>query len=96
MTTLYTDNGIPTPYVVRGVYLNPSGVAAMLDTVVGFSSVTSQNIVNSKMSSIQDKIGYDWKSVEINQSANTARYAVRRNYTYIIRDMEINTTSYAF
>ncbi|NJK98070.1 MAG: hypothetical protein HC905_27010 [Bacteroidales bacterium] len=40
------------------------------------------------MSSIQDKIGYDWKSVEINQSANTARYAVRRNYTYIIRDME--------
>lgn len=87
-TTLFTDDGIPTPYIVRGVYVNPWHVEAMLDTMHLYPDISAQHIVPSQMSTIQDIIGYNWKSVEINQSANTARYAVRKNYSYIIRDTE--------
>jgi hypothetical protein len=87
-TTLYTDAGVPTPYIVRGVYLNPVNVAAMLDSTVQYSNVTMQHVAQGKLSTVQDYIGYNWKSVEINQSANTAKYAVRRNYSYIVRDTQ--------
>lgn len=87
-TTLFTDAGVPTPYIVRGVYLNPANVAAMLDSTTQYSQITMQHVVQDKLSNIQDYIGYNWKSVEINQSANTANYAVRRNYSYIIRDTQ--------
>lgn len=85
-TTLYTDAGVPTPYIVRGVYLNPFNVAAMLDSTTKYALLGSQNLLPDKLSTVQDFIGYSWKSVEINQSANTANYAVRKNYSYIIRD----------
>jgi hypothetical protein len=85
-TTLYTNQGVPTPYIVRGTYLNPNKVLALLDTLTGYSNITAQNINVAAMSNVQDYIGYNWKAVEINQSANTARYAVRKNYSYVIRD----------
>lgn len=85
-TTLYTDAGVPTPYIVRGVYINPSNVAVTLDTTTSFSNIGIQNINPGKLNAVQDVIGYNWKSVEINQSANTANYAVRRNHSYLIRD----------
>jgi hypothetical protein len=88
MTTLFTNEGIATPYLVRGVYINPNKVAAMVDSVTGYDNINISNIVESKMSTIQDIIGYNWKSVEINQSSNSASYAIRKNYTYIIRDTE--------
>ena len=87
-TTLFTKEGIATPYIVRGIYVNPGIVSAMVDSLTGYANITSGHIDLSKMSSIQDNIGYNWKAVEINQSANTARYAVRKNYSYIIRDTE--------
>jgi hypothetical protein len=68
------------------VYINPDNVAALLDTTISFSELTAQNVNLNKLSGIQDVIGYNWKSVEINQSANTANYAVRRNYSYMVRD----------
>lgn len=85
-TTLYTSQGVPTPYIVRGVYINPNQVAVMSDTVTGYQNLSSASIVPQKLVNVQDIIGYDWKAVEINQSANTARYAVRKNNAYIIRD----------
>lgn len=88
MTTLFTNDGTPTPYLVRGVYINPKNVSVMLDSVSGYDNVTLNSIVESKMSAIQDIIGYNWKSVEINTSSNSARYAIRPNYTYIIRNTE--------
>lgn len=87
-TTLYTNEGVPTPYIVRGIYLNPFNVAAALDTTTGYPNITTANVSSFQLSVVQDVIGYDWKSVEINQSANTARYTVRQNHSYIIRDTE--------
>lgn len=85
ITTLFTNEGLPIPYIVRGIYLNKN-VSAMVDSVVPYPDLSVQQIDQERMSPVQDFIGYNWKAVEINQSANTARYAVRKNYSYIIRD----------
>lgn len=87
-TTLYTDEGIPTPYVVRGVYLNPNNVTTAIDTITHFNEITGDLLPSYSFSSNQDFIGYKWKSVEINQSANTARYNVNRHHSYLIKDAD--------
>ncbi len=87
-TILYTEEGIPTPYYVRGVLLNRNGVAAALDTVNSFPDITFGDISGYTFSTRQDVIGYDWKSVEVDVNSNTAVYTVNADYTYIIRDTE--------
>lgn len=86
MTTLFTNEGVPTPYLVRGVYINSNQVSVMLDSITGYDNITIQSIIESKLRNLQDIIGYNWKSVEINQSSNTAVYAIRQKYSYIIKD----------
>lgn len=89
ITTLFESNGNPAyNYPVRGVYINPFKVEAVLDTVNNYSSITDLTIGSYSFSSIQDYIGYNWKSVEVNQSANSATYKVRKNYSYVIKDNE--------
>lgn len=82
-TILYTDEGIPTPYFVRGVLSNPNGVEVALDTLTGFANITSADISNLQFSAKSDAIGYDWKSVII--EGTTATYAVRPKYSYVIK-----------
>jgi len=89
ITTLFESNGNPAyNYPVRGIYINPFKVEAVLDTVNSYSSITDLTIGSYSFSSIQDYIGYNWKSVEVNQSANSATYNVRKNYSYVIKDNE--------
>ncbi len=86
-TTLYTDQGVPTPYFVRGVLSNRNGVEVALDTLIGFSNLISQDISSLNFSSKSDAIGHDWKSVTI-QGSTSATYTVRPNNTYIIKSTE--------
>jgi len=85
-TILYTDEGIPTPYYVRGVLLNPNGVEAALDTIVHFLDMIYSQALQNSFSSSQDAIGHDWKSVEVDEASNSAEYRVRPGYTYLVRD----------
>ena len=85
-TILYTDDGIPAPYYVRGVLLNPNRVEAALDTTIHFLDINYSNAVQLNYSSRQDFIGHDWKAVTVDEASNTAEYKVRPGYTYIIRD----------
>ncbi len=85
-TILYTDDGIPAPYYVRGVLLNPSRVEAALDTTIHFLDVNYSNAIQNRLSSQQDLIGHDWKSVTVDEASNSAEYKVRPGYTYIVRD----------
>jgi hypothetical protein len=82
-TILYTDQGIPTPYFVRGVLSNRNGVEAALDTLIGFPNLTSADIPHLKFSSKSDAIGHDWKSVKID--GTSASYAVRPKNSYVIK-----------
>jgi hypothetical protein len=85
---IYTNDGIPTPYYVRGVLLNRNGVAAALDSVVSFADITYEDIATYSFSTREDLIGYEWKSVEVDVNSNTAVYTVNTDFTYIIRDTE--------
>lgn len=82
-TTLYTGQGIPTPYFVRGVLSNRNGVEVALDSLIGFTNITGADITNLQFSVKSDAIGYDWKSVKIEGTAAT--YAVRLKNTYVIK-----------
>ncbi len=85
-TVLYTDDGIPAPYYVRGVWINPNSTGSALDTSNHFFDVNVSTALAYDFSSKQDAIGHDWKSVEVNEATNSAEYKVRPGYTYIIRD----------
>ncbi|MDF1574587.1 MAG: HmuY family protein [Bacteroidales bacterium] len=85
-TILFTDDGVPTPYYVRGVLLNPNGVEAALDTLVHFLDINYALAIQMPFSSALDAIGHDWKSVEVDEASNSAEYKVRPGYTYLVRD----------
>lgn len=84
-TTLYTDGGIPTPYFVRGVLSNRFGTEVALDTLIGFTNLTANDIPNLQFSNKSDAIGHDWKSVKV--EGTSAIYAVRPNNTYVIKSV---------
>jgi len=85
-TILYTDDGVPAPYYVRGVLLNQNQVEAALDTTIHFLDVDYSTAIQHSFSSAQDAIGHDWKSVTVDEASNSAEYKVRPGYTYIVRD----------
>jgi HmuY protein len=88
-TTLF-DNGKPLPYYVRGVLINPYGVQAAVDSSKTFEQITIADIPSFYFKTNWDAIGYNWKSVAIDIASNSARYRVRNNYNYIIRDVKGN------
>ena len=85
-TILYTDDGIPAPYYVRGALLNPNRVEAALDTLTHFLDVDYSHAMQQHYSTALDIIGHDWKSVSVDEASNSAEYKVRPGYTYILRD----------
>ncbi len=87
-TLLFTDDGVPTPYFVRGVLHNPNIVESALDTLIDFIEIDYSYGSMSIFSQKQDAIGHDWKDVSVDEGSNTAEYSVRAGYTYIIKDTD--------
>jgi hypothetical protein len=85
---IFTDDGIPTPYYVRGVLLNRNIVSVAVDTINAFTNIPFENISGYTFSKQQDFIGYEWKDVEVDVNSNTAVYTVIPGITYIILDTE--------
>lgn len=79
-TILFDDNNVPTPYLVRGVYLNSAGTSAVSDTINSFYDITLNDVDNYTFSSAQDAIGYKWKDYK-NDS-----YKINPEIFYLIRD----------
>jgi hypothetical protein len=79
-TILFDDFNVATPYLVRGVYLNPAGTQAVSDTINSFSDITLSDAGNYTLSSLQDAIGYKWKDYK-NDS-----YKINPGIFYIIKD----------
>jgi hypothetical protein len=85
-STLYTDAGLPVPYPLRGTLINSYNVEAALDTANNFETINKASLNDFQFSGNWDIIGYDWKSVEINEGTNSAIYTVRSKNNYIIKD----------
>ncbi len=87
-TILFTDEGEPTPYFVRGTLQNPYKHRIALDTLVSFDSLNFFKAIDHFYSAKLDAIGHDWKEPVINFENNTAIYQVRKDSTWIINDNE--------
>ncbi len=82
-TILYDDNGTPTPYLVRGVFIS-DGISVAKDTLSDFKSIDINKVNSYTFSSKQDAIGYDWKVYK------NDLYLVKPHYIYIIKDRNNN------
>jgi hypothetical protein len=81
-TLLFTDEGIPYPYLLPGVLSNRSGISVALDTVDLFQDINRDIALTQQYSQSMDAIGWDWKYYDFNSSV----YTIRPNFNYIIRN----------
>ncbi len=79
-TILFDDSNVATPYLVRGIFINPAGTSASSDTTNSFYDITLYDVSDYTLSSNQDIIGYLWKDFE-NDS-----YKINPDIFYIIKD----------
>ncbi len=87
-TIIFTNEGVPTSYYVRGVLLNPAGTAAYPESVDPWEEISRETVSEENLSAVQDEIGYRWKDVEVDVQSGTAIYYVRTDTSWIIRDTE--------
>ena len=80
-TLLFTDQGIPYPYLVTGVLSNRVQVEVAIDSIHDFFGITKDIALGQLYSRSLDAIGYDWK---ILVSTSTGSYTIRKNRTYLI------------
>ena len=83
---LYTDQGIPYPYLVTGALLNRYQVEAAVDSAADFLSITRETAVMMNYSTSLDVIGYDWKYY----SFSTGVYTIRPKLSYVIHGVSGN------
>jgi HmuY protein len=79
-TILFDDNNVATPYLVRGVFINPTGTTAVRDTINSFYDIKIHDVDNYTFSSKKDIIGYEWKDYEDDS------YKINPNVFYLIKD----------
>jgi hypothetical protein len=82
-TLLFTDQGIPYPYLVTGVLLNRNQVKVAVDSTADFATITSEKAMTMTYTTALDAIGYDWKFY----SFTTGVYTIRPNLNYVIQSV---------
>ncbi|MEI7896453.1 MAG: HmuY family protein [bacterium] len=82
-TLLYTDQGIPYPYLVTGVLLNRFQVQMVVDSTVDFTAITRELAISKVYSGVLDGIGYDWKFY----SFSSGVYTIRPKVNYIVKSV---------
>lgn len=84
-TLLFTDEGMPFPYLVTGVLQSPNSAVAMDSTIV-FDEICLADTSLFEFSAMQDMLGYNWKKIVGNPQTGNYYYETKSAYTYIIRD----------
>jgi hypothetical protein len=79
-TMLFTDKGIPYPYLVTGVLLNRSRVEVAVDSTSDFFGITHDQAMAMTYSKALDAIGWEWKAYNF----TTGVYTVLPNTSYVI------------
>ena len=74
-------NGVPYPYVIRGVLINPKKVSVAQLDKVDFNAIDKAYASAVVYGKKQDEIGYDWKQYD--QTAE--RYTMVPNRVYLIK-----------
>jgi len=79
-TLLFTDQGIPYPYLVTGVLLNRYLVEVAVDSSADFLTINREQAMSMTFAKRLDGIGWEWKIYNF----TTGVYTIQPNLNYII------------
>jgi hypothetical protein len=81
-TIIFTNDGIPTEYTVRGALINSTGVEVAIDSTMYFRDIVLEDVQDMEFTDRIDIIGHEWKAyIEPD-------YVIDTLYNYIIRDAD--------
>jgi hypothetical protein len=81
-TLLFTDAGVPYPYLVTGVTINPYLVEIAADSLTPFSEIDYEKANSLSFTRQADRIGYNWKRYDF----DAGTYTVNPDLVFVIRD----------
>jgi len=84
-TLLYTDEGIPYPYLVTGVLINYDIVEASMDSTLNYNDITIVDALAMDYSINKDAVGYDWKELKGDVNSGNVYYEIVEGRNYIIK-----------
>jgi len=87
-TLLYTNDGLPYPYLVTGVLSNYGKVEATMDSTMTYDNIDLNYARSKKYSFARDFIGYDWKAVQGDVNSGNVYYDIVEGRTYLIKTQE--------
>jgi HmuY protein len=87
LSTLYTTDGIATPYSVRGVLINTHNIEVATDTSSNFEYYIP-TLQDDDFTNRWDIIGWEWKDVTVDEASNTAVYKADPSKLFIIKDVD--------
>ena len=87
-TLLYTNDGLPYPYLVTGVLSNYGNLQMAVDSSLTYENIDLSFAKTKTYSIAKDFIGYDWKDVQGDVNTGNVYYEIVEGRTYLIRNRE--------
>lgn len=84
-TMLYTNEGIPYPYLVTGVLQKYGLGSVAVDSTLVFEDIVKSDTILFDFSTNFDAIGYDWKYLTGDVGTGDIRYEIEPNRNYIVK-----------
>ena len=84
-TLLYTNEGIPYPYLVTGVLSNYGHIEMAMDSTVAYGDVDRAFAQSLDFTRNRDFIGYDWKELIGDVNSGNVHYEIVPCRNYLIR-----------
>ncbi len=82
---IYYEFNPPLLYLVSGVFVNPSLVSSVKDSVLSFYNISKDDCASKTFLNSRDVIGFDWKSPDLSNTSNV-KYTIRKDYYYFIKE----------
>ncbi|MCB2219935.1 MAG: hypothetical protein KQI35_06025 [Bacteroidetes bacterium] len=87
-TLLFTNDGIPYPYLVTGVLSNYGHVEMAMDSLTSYEDIDLNIALSKSFSKAKDFMGYDWKDVQGDVNSGNVYYEIVAGRNYLIRTQE--------
>lgn len=84
-TLLFTDDGLPYPYLVTGVLQKNTNIVVALDTTMNFNDIVLADTIFADFSTALDEIGYEWKELIGDVNTGNIYYEIKLENSYIIK-----------